>query len=155
MSLRLSRPGQHRAIQLCSRYCWPPCWSLRGSVHGVVLDVQVENTSLNLESAIACGLIINEIFSNALRHAFPPEAQASGHAAEPGKISIGFHRRAKSTYCLEVADNGLGLPADVSLAHSRSFGLRLVRILTQQLGGSIELDRSNGTAFSIIFFRVV
>jgi len=105
-----------------------------------------EDARLSVDTAIPCGLIVNELVSNALKHAFPPGWKT------PGLITIAM-RQTPNGYALSVRDNGVGLPMDVDLRRARSLGLELVAILAQQLGGALEIDRQAGTAFTITFAR--
>jgi two-component sensor histidine kinase/PAS domain-containing protein len=98
--------------------------------------------SLEIDTAIPCGLIINELVSNALKHAFPDGK---------GEITIIFQSIGESAQ-LVVKDTGIGLPEDVDVTSSESLGLRLVTILARdQMGGEITVDRHGGTTFCITF----
>jgi PAS domain S-box-containing protein len=108
----------------------------------ITLKIDVARASLGIETAIYCGLIINELVSNALKHAFP--------AGRPGEIRIGF-RSDGDRSTLTISDNGVGLPPGVEPGKTESLGLQLVTMLTEQLEGTLELDQSNGTAFKIVF----
>lgn len=96
----------------------------------------------SVSRAISCGLIINELVSNSLKHAFGDD---SG-----GQIGIKFSL-GDGRYLLVVSDDGVGLPKDFELENKRSVGLRLVSRLVGQLGGQVEVDGSSGTAFKITF----
>jgi PAS domain S-box-containing protein len=109
----------------------------------VTLKVNVIQTPLSIDTAIPCGLIIHELVSNALKYAFP-DGQA-------GKIHIGLHANRPHQLTLTVRDNGVGLPADIQVTQTKTLGLQLVTMLSKQLEGTIELDRSNGTTFKIAF----
>jgi two-component sensor histidine kinase len=98
---------------------------------------------LGIDTAIPCGLIINELVSNSLKHAFPNGQQ--------GQALIQLHATRDRQYTLVVGDNGAGLPQDLDYRNTRSLGLRLVTTLVKQLEGTIELDRSKGTRFEIVF----
>jgi two-component sensor histidine kinase len=93
--------------------------------------------------AIICGLIINELVSNSLKHAFPEGRE--------GEIRIGLCSENKFT--LMVNDNGIGFPEDLDFRNTESLGLQLAIMLVEQSEGAIELDRSGGTAFNITFAR--
>jgi len=109
----------------------------------VELKIDVENVSLSIDSAIPCGLIINELISNALKYAFPNGRE--------GEISINF-RRIGDEVELVVKDNGIGMPQDLDLKHVESLGLQLVTTLVEnQLRGNLELSRTEGTEFRITF----
>ncbi len=110
----------------------------------VDLTVQVENVSLSVDAAIPCGLIINELVSNSLKHAFPEPRR--------GKISISLRQSGEDQIELVVADDGVGVPEDITLKNITSLGLHLVTILAEdQLEGTISLERSGGTEFCITF----
>lgn len=110
----------------------------------VKLNINVGDTSLGIDFAIPCGLIINELITNSLKYAFP--------AGREGKISISLHPINKNMFKLVVSDNGVGFPSDVDFRKTESLGLRLVTILAEnQLHGKIDLDRTGGTEFTIKF----
>jgi len=109
----------------------------------IVLDTHIDDVSLGIDAAIPCGLIVCELVSNALRHAFP--------SGEGGKICIELHSDDDDQLTLVVSDNGIGLDPNLDFKDSPSLGLQLVNLLTKQLKGRIELDRSAGTAFKITF----
>ena len=106
------------------------------------LVVDVEDVSLGVDTAIPCGLIINELISNSLKHAFP-----GGRA---GEVRVEL-RLEGDKYLLLVGDNGVGLPEDLDWRNTDSLGLKLVNMLTGQLEGESELYRSDGTGFKITF----
>jgi PAS domain S-box-containing protein len=109
----------------------------------VRLTVNVGDIPLGITEAIPCGLIINELVSNAMKHAFPK--------GRDGEITIRLQRAGANQIALTVSDNGIGFPEQVDFRKSPSLGLTLVNSLVGQLEGSIELDRSKGTAFTIRF----
>ena len=105
-------------------------------------EINVENVLLNINMAVPCGLIINELVSNSLKHAFLQ--------GQNGKISIIFHPN-EGKYVLKVADNGAGFPENIDFENTKTLGLQLVNTLVKQLSGSIDICRSSGTSFKIIF----
>jgi PAS domain S-box-containing protein len=110
---------------------------------GVIrLRIDVADVSPGLDTAIPCGLIINELVSNALKHAFPEDRE--------GEIYVGLHLEDDQTV-LTVSDDGIGLPVALDFLDTESLGLQLVVTLVKQLEGSIELDDGKGTAFKIAF----
>ena len=117
------------------------------SVPGVdiLLDVKVDDVFLDLETAVPCGLIINEIISNSLKHAF-------NDGQRTGTISVDF-RTSGCSYVLDIRDDGKGLPEDFRLEDSATMGLEIVSILTQQLDGEIQIVGTQGAAFNISFPR--
>lgn len=103
----------------------------------------VANVSLDVYRAIPCGLIINELVSNAFKYAFPK--------GNHGTISVHLHRVGDGRLELTVSDDGAGIPPDLDLEEPSMLGLQLVSTLVGQLKGSIDLDRSAGTRISIVF----
>lgn len=115
-------------------------YDVRGRV-GVTMDV--EDVFLGVDHAIPCGLIVNELVSNALKHAFPGERK--------GEITISLHKH-DDTVDLAVSDNGVGIPEDIDFQSTQSLGLRLVIILAEdQLNGEVTLDRTEGTEVRFTF----
>ncbi|MCR4438178.1 MAG: PAS domain S-box protein [bacterium] len=109
----------------------------------ITMDVQVNGIDLAIDSGISCGLIVNELVSNALKHAFPD--------GRKGKVTVGLER-ANGSYVLKVSDDGVGFPAHVDFRNTESLGLQLVNTLTDQLEGTIELSANGGgTTFTICF----
>ncbi|RJQ66389.1 MAG: hypothetical protein C4519_25745 [Desulfobacteraceae bacterium] len=110
----------------------------------VQIEIQANGCRLNMDQAIPCGLILNELISNSLKHAF---------SGPSGQIRIEAFPCEKDHYVLLVQDNGIGLPDHIDLHHASTLGLRLVRGLTvHQLGGRIEVDRSKqGTCYRLEF----
>jgi PAS domain S-box-containing protein len=112
---------------------------------GVRVFADVENVSLDIDLAIPCGLIVNELVSNSLKYAF-------GNGRE-GEIRVALARDG-GKYVLTVSDNGPGLPPGVDFRDTPSLGLQLVNMLVSQLEGTIELDCSQGTRFKITFAEI-
>jgi len=108
---------------------------------GITFTTDMKDISLDINTAIPAGLIINELVSNSLKHAFP--------GGREGEISIAIKRENKSLSIL-FKDNGVGIPQDFDWRNAKSLGLRLVVSLVEQLSGTIELDRTAGTAFNIV-----
>ncbi|NEO33883.1 MAG: hypothetical protein F6K36_26405 [Symploca sp. SIO3C6] len=108
-----------------------------------MLKLKVTDVSLNLDTAILCGLLINELISNSLKHAFPGQTS--------GEISINFSTNSESKLSLIFKDNGVGLPAELDIQQINSLGLRLVRALTRQLKGKLQMHSNNGVLFQIEF----
>ena len=110
------------------------------------LDLRIGDVLLDIDTAVPCGLIINELVSNALQHAF-----AESDPAAP-LIAIEFSREPSSGACiLKVSDNGPGLPPEIDVQATPSMGLEIVRILTQQLKGTLALESAPGACFRIEF----
>jgi PAS domain S-box-containing protein len=102
----------------------------------VNLVFEVDAVSLDVDVAIPCGMIINELITNALKYAFPNE--------QSGEIRIVF-RRDTATTVLSVEDNGIGMAPEIDLSCVETLGLQLVRGLAQQLKGTVTIERNSGT----------
>ncbi|MEW6140738.1 MAG: PAS domain S-box protein [Thermodesulfobacteriota bacterium] len=113
---------------------------------GVTLNVDVEDISFGIDTAVPLGLIINELVSNALKHAFP--------RGKPGAILIRLQSVNEGRFELEVRDNGVGMPASQAHKQEKSFGLHLVKALVRQINGELHVDRSAGTGFVVRFKEV-
>ena len=111
--------------------------------HRVAVRVTSSDLHLDIDRAVTCGLIVNELVSNALKHAFP-DGRAGGVSVE---LAPGEGRR----HVLTVRDDGVGLPTDLDLARTDSLGLQLVNDLAAQLHATIDVSRDGGTAFRISF----
>ena len=108
----------------------------------IKLNINVEDVMLDINTAIPLGLIVNELVSNSMKHAFPNDSK--------GKIDIEF-MLVEGIYSMIVSDNGVGFPKDYDLELSDSLGLRIVNSLTEQIDGQIELERTKGTKYIIKF----
>ncbi len=115
----------------------------------VSLKLDVHDVSLTIKDAIPCGLLLNELVSNALKHAFPPDKTNSSDRS--AVIEVALIPTAAGTYTLTVADNGVGLPPDFSFPNTRSLGLRLIDLFSRQLKGTVEWQSKNGTTCRITF----
>ena len=121
------------------------------------LELDLESVFLGMDTGIPLGIIINELVSNSLKHAFPNgkgEIQIKLHRIGSGKIEDedrGTDRREPPEYLLVVSDNGIGLPDEIDFRHTTSLGLQLVNLLVEQIEGSIELIKGAGTEFRIKF----
>jgi PAS domain S-box-containing protein len=122
-------------------------FDLRGAVR---IELAAFGVWMNLDTAIPCGLIITELVSNAFKYAFLKER--SGAGPDDRLVKVSALQDDEVHYTVTVTDNGVGLPADLDWTTTPSLGLRLVRMLGQhQLGGTLELDRTTGTCFSLRF----
>jgi PAS domain S-box-containing protein len=98
---------------------------------------------LNLQRAVPCGLLVNELVTNAVKHAFPD--------GRPGQVLIALHRDADGAGRIVVEDDGIGLPAHIEIGAGSSIGFQLVPLLVDQLQGRFDVRRSPGTRFDIVF----
>jgi two-component sensor histidine kinase len=107
------------------------------------LRTNLDRLALNLDAAVPCGLIVNELVSNSLKYAFPDGRE--------GEIRIELREMQNGVTQLVVADNGVGLRSDLDWTTTKSLGLRLVRTLAQQLGARIEVISQAGTEVQVTF----
>ncbi|WP_286396013.1 histidine kinase dimerization/phosphoacceptor domain -containing protein [Pseudanabaena mucicola] len=109
----------------------------------VRLHCEVASIFLNIETATPCGLVINELVSNALEHAFPEHSS--------GELFVSLSHDERDQIILMVADNGVGFPEGVDFRQTESLGWQLVCLLTEQLEGDVQLFRESGTRVVISF----
>jgi PAS domain S-box-containing protein len=109
----------------------------------VALGVAIADIALPVDQAIPCGLVLNELMTNALKHAFPDGRQ--------GSLRINVERLGDSHLRLTVADDGVGLPAAFDIGSCQSMGLYLVNTLAAQLNARLEADSRGGTSFQLTF----
>jgi two-component sensor histidine kinase len=113
----------------------------------IALKINIETVSFSIETAIPCGLIINELISNSLKYAFPD--------GRDGEINISLRSLDKDELEIIVSNDGVSFPKDLDFRNTESLGLRLVTNLAEnQLHGKIELNRSKGTEFQIRFKEI-
>ena len=105
------------------------------------INTRILDIHTNINTAIPIGLIVNELISNSLKHAFPEGRR--------GEISIAMQRE-NAILTIVFKDNGIGIPADQDWRNIKALGLQLVIGLVGQLDGTIELDRTEGTTFTIV-----
>jgi len=109
----------------------------------VRLRLQLSPVSLELNQAIPCGLILNELLTNSLKYAFP--------GGREGEISIELSCTNDHRVTLQVADNGIGFPARFDVTHTPSLGLKIIHILTRQLGATLHQKPGPGATFTLTF----
>ncbi len=107
------------------------------------LKTDLGKVTLGIDAAIPCGLIINELLSNSLKHAFPEN--------RTGEMSITCELSEDNEVQLDISDTGIGLPEGFDFRDPESLGLELVRLFVNQLNGEIALNAYQGTSFSIRF----
>jgi len=107
------------------------------------LESELDEVDLDITTAVPCGILLTELLTNALKYAFP--------AGRDGVLEVRLQRKKDGTLVLRVADDGVGFPDSVDIHQAQSFGFQIINALIGQLNGTIELDRKNGTAFTVIF----
>lgn len=115
----------------------------RTGMNSIELRVEVGDVFLDINRAIPCGLIINELVSNSLKHAFPDGRR--------GEIAVKMDMDKRGKYLLLVKDTGIGFPENVDFHQTDTLGMQLVTDLVKQLNGNIKLKRDGGTEFRIVF----
>ena len=120
------------------------CRSYSTPAGSAFLQADVENVELDLDKAVPVGLVINELVSNSLKHAFTEQQESA-------QIDVGFRQSECGTYVLTVGDNGKGLPDSFDVEKPTSMGMEIVTILSQQLNGSIRAYNEGGARFEIQF----
>jgi len=117
--------------------------SYRADPDAVSVKINIEEVSLDINTAIPLALIINELVANSLEHAFPDGRR--------GEIVVNLVQEDTDKFKLAVADNGVGFPEGLDFQNTKSLGLQLVTMLADQLSADVEIDRSAGTTFNIRF----
>jgi two-component sensor histidine kinase len=110
---------------------------------GHEISLNASRASFSIDLAVPCGLILNELISNAMKHAFP--------AGRPGRIVVTLKRVTEDECVLSVHDDGIGLPEGFDPATTASLGLQLVRALTEQIHGQLSFKTDRGTVWTITF----
>ena len=107
------------------------------------LGVELTEVLLPINAAIPCGLVVNELVSNALKHAFPGQSR--------GEITISLAYEGDQQVLLTVSDTGVGVPAEFDIDRTTTLGLQLVALLVDQLGGTLTIRRCDPTRFELRF----
>jgi two-component sensor histidine kinase/methyl-accepting chemotaxis protein len=113
----------------------------------IKLLINIEQIFISIDTAVPCGLIINEIISNSLKYAFPNAEELKKDCI----IKIEFVNNEANDSILIISDNGIGLPEGIDIKKTKSLGLQLVDTLIDQLEGTLEIDLSTGTEFKFKF----
>jgi PAS domain S-box-containing protein len=119
------------------------CRSYQAQAHHIELDIEAENLRLEIDTAVPCGLILNELISNSLKHAFPE--------GRTGKIWVTLQTTGSGQIRMTVGDNGIGFPAAFDFRSTSTLGLQLVHTLVNQLKGCMEIERTPISRISITF----
>jgi two-component sensor histidine kinase len=136
-------PMRHHLESLCTQleHVYRP------QDRAVTLAFEIEEIMLDLDRAVPCGLIVNELVSNAFKHAFPD--------GRVGEITVALTSHGPQQCCLTVSDNGIGLPVGLDTDTASTLGLQLVGDLVHQLHGVLTIDRTTGVTFVIMFHTIM
>jgi hypothetical protein len=122
-----------------------------GTNANIQCRIEMEEITMSIETAIPCGLVMAEIVTNSLKHAFPKTFSCVEIRGEPCTIALTLQRDG-SDYLLGVADNGIGMPEGTDVTKHHSLGLYLIRLIVEhQLRGRLEISTAGGTAYTIRF----
>jgi len=116
----------------------------------VEVEIKAQDIAVNIDTAIPCGLIINELFSNCLKHAFHSTGSDENGRAN-NLITVLFEKSEDGRLTLMVEDNGVGFPGDLDFRNTESLGLQLVCTLTDQIKGQVDVYSCDGTCFKLTF----
>ena len=109
----------------------------------IKLKMNLDNVFLDIQTAIPCALILNELITNSLKHAFP--------GGRGGEIIVELHPLEEHTFQMIVKDNGVGIPKGLDIEHTSTLGLQIAAMLVKQVEGSMEVLQEGGTTFMIVF----
>ncbi len=115
----------------------------KADVDQIHLEIDVSSEKIDVESAIPCGLIVSELLTNSLKHAFPDGRE--------GTVYIALKKQPDGDHLLSVRDTGVGLPDDVDIEHADSLGMKIVSTLTRQLRGSLDVEHLGGVWVRVRF----
>ena len=142
----IDRAGDFNRVRFAD-YCKSLLAEILGAADGpgkkVILKTRIAAVSVDVTTAVTCGLIVNELLDNALRHAFPGDRR--------GEIRFGLQERKDGALALTVSDNGIGLPPEVQWRRAGTMGSFLVNTLSENLKGELTVDVNDGTSFQLRF----
>jgi two-component sensor histidine kinase/sensor domain CHASE-containing protein len=119
------------------------CHSFACSADTVSVEVEAGDLSLDMDSAVPLGIIINELLTNALKYAYP--------GGSSGKVRVTMRREGPGVLCLALSDDGVGLPAGMDWRNPSTLGLRIVNTLVTQLRGTLSVGPGPGASFTVTF----
>jgi len=141
----LYRTGTFASVDLGAYLQQLASQAFRAQSTGMVrLQLELASVQVSLDQATPCGLLLNELISNCLKHGFPD--------GRSGEVRVELHALSGSSkWCLRVSDTGVGLPADFDARRTQSLGLQLVADLAHQLQGTLQIEPGPGAAFAVTF----
>ncbi len=142
----IDRAGDFNRVRLAG-YCKSLLAEIMGAADSpgkkVILKTRIAPVAVDVTTAVTCGLIINELLDNALKHAFPGDRR--------GEIRFGLQQRKDGGLVLTLSDDGIGLPPEVQWRRSAAMGSFLVNTLSENLKGELTVDVNDGTTFQLSF----
>ncbi len=111
--------------------------------------MELEEITLDIDKAIPCSLIVNELISNSLKHAFPHISESENKSGKSNIIDIKTSMLRNNNIQITISDNGIGFPQDLDYKNTNTLDLQLVCSLVEQLHGTIKLSNKTGTKFTI------
>jgi len=143
---RLYRSGDPRGLD-AKEYIEALAWQLyrkyKASSEGIRLEVDISAERIDVETALPCGLIVSELLTNSLKHAFPDGRE--------GTIYIALKQKPDGDSLLSVRDTGVGLPDDLDMEQADTLGMKIVNTLTRQIRGSLDMERLGGVWVRVSF----
>ncbi|GAB4481125.1 MAG: hypothetical protein Kow00124_28550 [Anaerolineae bacterium] len=124
--------------------------SYRDPSRHISIEVDAKDIALPIKQAVPCGLIINELVSNSIKHAFP-RADRPAAADRVDTIRVAMHRGSGGQIELTVSDNGVGISSEMDLDNTSTLGMQIVNTLVRQLGGTLTVSSNAGTSFVVTF----
>ncbi len=109
----------------------------------LLAELELADVELNINKAIPCGLMLNELITNAIKYAFPE--------GRPGTIHVRLSAPRDGRVRLTVADDGVGLPVAVDPKNPKTLGLQIVSDLARQIDAEISIERNGGTSYTLVF----
>ena len=140
---RASNMSEIRAVDYIKRLTQEIHASYRFYGNRAHFELDIEDVAIRLDTSVTCGLIVNELVSNCMKHAFPAGAN--------GRIKVSFRSIGVKELELAVSDDGIGLPEGIDITNSQTFGFFLVKTLIDGLQGTLQLNVTEGTEFRIRF----
>ena len=117
----------------------------------IKIETKIDDCVLDTNTLVPVGIIINELLTNAYKYAFPSNRDDLKNETAEGLIQISFLDKGNRSFEIIFQDNGVGVPESIVLGESKGFGLNLVSLLTEQMRGSVQIERNQGTTFRIMF----
>jgi two-component sensor histidine kinase/ligand-binding sensor domain-containing protein len=123
----------------------------RGTGKQIAISLRIKDIKLSIDTAISCGLIVNELVTNAFKYAFPDHWIREHSGGKVLLIEISIDKTGEKNYFMIIRDNGIGIPDNLNIETTNSLGLKIVNSMARQINGTLEIVRNDGTEFRITF----